>query len=277
VRRDGGRFAAEIMTSSFEVAGTRKWITIVRDITERKRMDQLKNDFVSTVSHELRTPLTSIRGALGLLAGGVAGPLPEQAMKLVQISHSGSERLSRLINDLLDMQKLEAGKMDFNFAAHPLAVLLQDAVSAIQSYASQYQVEVRLPAVLPDLMLWVDADRMQQVLNNLLSNACKFSPAQGVVDVVLSTEKNPENAENRVRIAIVDHGPGIKEDFKLRMFQKFSQSDSSDTKAKGGTGLGLSIAKVIVEQMGGTLSYVSEAPCGATFFIDLPSHQAAAG
>lgn len=268
VRHDGSRFMADILTSTIEVDGERKWITIVRDITERKRVEQLKSDFVSTVSHELRTPLTSIRGALGLLTGGVAGPLPEQAVKLLQISYSGAERLSILINDLLDMQKLEAGKVTFDFAPHAVATLLQDAVSANQQYARQYGVAICPPGVVPDCLLLVDANRMQQVLNNLLSNACKFSKSGGEVEIGLEIQQTQQG--QRLQIAIIDHGSGIADDFKDKIFQKFSQSDASSTKAKGGTGLGLSIARTLVEQMHGHIAYRSQSGVGTTFLLDFP-------
>jgi PAS domain S-box-containing protein len=238
---------------------------VARDIEEQKQIEQMKNDFVSVVSHELRTPLTSIRGALGLLAGGVAGELPEKARTLLNIAAKNSERLGRLINDILDIEKIESGKMGFRFAPQDVIGLLELAVESNRSYAEAYEVELRLAAGVSDVRVWADADRFQQVVTNLVSNACKFSPHGGVVEIAAARE-----SDGRVLLSVTDHGRGIPPEFQARIFEKFAQADTSSTRQKGGTGLGLSISKAIVERHGGRIWFESEPGAATTFFFDLP-------
>jgi PAS domain S-box-containing protein len=239
--------------------------TASRDITERKRMDRMKSEFVSTVSHELRTPLTAIRGALGLLAGGALGALPDPARELVDTAHRNSERLTVLINDLLDMEKIAAGQMRFDLQPQPVMPLVEQAIQAIQAYAEQFQVRLLLAERLDAAQVNVDAQRFQQVLSNFLSNAVKFSPAGGQVTVRVS------RADARVRVTVADQGTGVPDDFRDRIFQKFSQADASDTRAKGGTGLGLAITKELAERMGGNVGFESAQEMGATFFVVMPA------
>jgi signal transduction histidine kinase len=236
---------------------------ISTDITESKKVERLKSEFISTVSHELRTPLTSIRGALGLLAGGVAGVLGDSARQLLDIALKNSERLTELINDILDIEKIESGKMKFELAPHAIGALVEQAIVANQAYAHTHGVRIEASGQLASVQVRVDAGRFAQVMANLLSNAAKFSPRGGVVEVAAVADAQ------RVRISVADHGAGIPESFRDRMFQKFSQADGSDTRAKGGTGLGLAITKSIVEGMGGEISYVTQAGQGTTFFVDL--------
>jgi signal transduction histidine kinase len=227
-------------------------------------MERIKSDFVSTVSHELRTPLTAIRGSLGLVMGGVGGVLPEKALTLIRMAHNSTERLTRLINDLLDVQKIEAGKFDYHFRIFALGKLINEAVEGNQAYAQRLQVAIELEGRVPDVALRVDGDRFQQVMSNLISNACKYSPQQGKVSV-----RCQQRDAQHVRIEVIDRGPGIPKDFQQRIFQKFSQADSSDTKTKEGTGLGLAIAKTMVLQMRGNLDFHSSSS-GTCFFIDFP-------
>ncbi|MDI1268753.1 MAG: PAS domain S-box protein [Polaromonas sp.] len=234
------------------------------DVTELKRIDRMKSEFVSTVSHELRTPLTSIRGSLGLVSGGVAGALPERARSLVEIAKNNCERLIRLINDILDSEKIESGKMQFELQPQELLPLLQQTLADNEGFAAQHQVKLALHAPRQPLKALVDSDRLLQVMTNLLSNAIKFSPAQGTVLVLLGRHAG------RVRVEVSDNGPGIPEEFRERIFQKFSQADSSDTRQKGGTGLGLAISKAIVERMDGSLGFTSKVDVGTTFFFELP-------
>lgn len=246
------------------VSGEDELLSIVRDITERKKVDRLKSDFISTVSHELRTPLTSIRGSLGLIMGGVAGDVPATAKAMLDIAYKNSERLVRLINDILDMEKIETGKMVFDFKPVELMPLIEQALEANRAYGEQYRVNYCLTETLPGVKVNVDGDRLLQVLANLLSNAAKFSPAGEVVDVSVTCQGKA------IRIAVSDRGPGIPEEFRSRMFQKFAQADSSNTRQKGGTGLGLSISKAIVEKLGGELAFESGPAGGTIFYFDLP-------
>ncbi|MFY9822273.1 MAG: PAS domain S-box protein [Thermoanaerobaculia bacterium] len=244
---------------------------VARDVQQQKQVEQMKNDFISVVSHELRTPLTSIRGALGLLAGGVFGELPEKARVLLEIAAKNSERLGRLINDILDIEKIESGKMEFRFVPLELMPLLEQAVESNRGYATTYEVELRIVAALEGLRVWADADRLQQVVTNLLSNACKFSPRGGVVEIAVT-----RSHANRVRIAVTDHGKGIPPEFKESIFEKFVQADISSTREKGGTGLGLSISKAIVERLGGRIGFESELGVATTFAFELPEWGGAA-
>jgi PAS domain S-box-containing protein len=245
------------------LAGSQQFVAIARDVTERKKVERLKNEFVSTVSHELRTPLTSIRGSLGLIAGGVAGELPAQAKSLVDIAYKNSERLISLINDILDVEKIESGKLAFDLRPQPLMPIIEQALEGNRAFGEQFGVTFQLAAVLPDVQVSVDHDRLLQVMSNLLSNAAKFSPHGGHVDVSVTQE------DAGVRVAVSDHGPGIPEEFYARIFQKFSQADASDTRQKGGTGLGLSITKALVEKMDGHIGFASEIGAGATFYFVL--------
>ncbi|MEO6016362.1 MAG: PAS domain S-box protein, partial [Polaromonas sp.] len=234
------------------------------DITELRRIDRMKTEFVSTVSHELRTPLTSIRGSLGLISGGVVGELPEAAKNLVTIAKTNCERLIRLINDILDSEKIESGKMRLDLKVMDIGELAAQALAANEGFAAQHGVKVAMHVPPEPLQVRIDGDRITQVLTNLLSNAVKFSPPQGTVDVTLL------RVATGVRVEVTDHGPGIPEEFRGRIFQKFSQADSSDTRQKGGTGLGLNISRALVEKMDGRIGFDSEAGQGTTFYFELP-------
>jgi PAS domain S-box-containing protein len=235
-----------------------------RDISERKHVEQMKDDFVSVVSHELRTPLTSIRGSLGLLAGGVAGPLPERAGVLLDIAAKNSERLVRLINDILDIEKIESGEMGFRLMPQDLMTLVEQAVEANQAYGQPYGIGLRITESVSGVRVRADADRMQQVLTNLLSNAVKFSPREGVVEVGVTA------AKGRALIRVRDHGKGIPAGFRTRIFEKFAQADATSTRQQGGTGLGLTISKAIVERHGGRIWFETIEGEGTTFFVELP-------
>lgn len=251
------------------------------DISERKRIDQMKNEFISTVSHELRTPITSIRGSLGLIAAGVAGPLPPSARAMVEIAHKNCERLVRLVNDILDMEKMEAGKVTFNVKPTRLMDVIERAVDLNRPFAEGRSVALRFSQRTPDeAVVFGDEDRLIQVLTNLISNAVKVSPRGEVV--TLSVERRG----NRFRTSIQDRGPGVPEEFRPRIFQKFAQADRrDDSTTRKGTGLGLTIAKSLVEKMGGNIGFETETGRGTCFYFDLledtrprsPSQAAEAG
>ena len=235
------------------------------DITELKRLERIKSEFVSIVSHELRTPLTSIRGSLGLAINNAAGELPAAAKELLRVADRNAQRLGALIDDLLDVEKLEAGKLRFEITPQPLLPLIEQALTANAPYAAGHNVVFALRSNASDACAPVDASRLLQVLTNLLSNAVKFSPAGGTVQVALM-----QCAKQRLRVEVRDRGPGIAPHFAPRVFSKFSQSDSSDSRPKGGTGLGLAISKALIEQMGGTIGFDTEVGVGTTFFFELP-------
>jgi PAS domain S-box-containing protein len=266
IRRNGERFVVQLSVTAIpgstgEVTG---FIGIASDITERKKIERLKAEFISTVSHELRTPLTSIRGALGLVLGGLTGDIPGQAKELLNVANKNAERLSRLINDILDIEKIESGKMEFKLQRQFLAPLLQQAVESIQDFARQFNVTVTVSNMIPDQEINVDGDRFIQVMVNLLSNAAKFSPPNSAVSVTA------ERRGGILRVSVSDRGKGIPFEFQSRVFEKFGQADSSDSRAKSGTGLGLSITKVIVEKLGGVISFDTKEGLGTTFHVDLP-------
>ncbi|MHB8667392.1 MAG: GAF domain-containing sensor histidine kinase [Burkholderiales bacterium] len=268
LRSDGSEFPAEISFSRINLDGRRIYSGILRDVSERKRIDTMKSEFISTVSHELRTPLTSIRGALGLVTGGVVGEIPEKARVMIDIAHANSERLVRLINDILDIEKIEAGKIALELRPVELQSLLERAVADNAGFAAEHKVRFEIRGSIPQVHVHVDHDRMLQVLSNLLSNAAKFSPPDETVLVSAAL------IDGRARISVQDRGPGIPAEFRGRIFGKFAQADSSDTRKKGGTGLGLSITKAIVESHGGTIGFDAAADRGTVFRFDLPVRSA---
>ena len=264
VRRDGSTFPAELSLSEMEIAGETMFTAIVRDVSERRRVEEMQSQFVSTVSHELRTPLTSIRGALGLIAAGVTGELPPEAREYLEIAVSNCERLVRLVNDILDTEKMQQGKLEFALETVPLGQTLPAIIGASEGLAQQGNVELVLLGEIPPGEVLVDVDRLGQVMANLLANGVKFSPPGGRLEVSV------EVLSRKFRVSIRDHGPGIPEEFRDRVFQRFAQADSSPTRKKGGTGLGLSISKLLIEHMRGTIGFASAEGQGTVFFIELP-------
>ena len=226
--------------------------------------NRVKSEFLSTVSHELRTPLTAIGGSLGLLVAGVFGEMPAQADQMLQIANKNCQRLSYLINDLLDMEKLVAGKLNFDMQPHELMVLVRQALIDNEAYAGQFQVSYEVSQAADNVWVLVDAQRLQQVMANLLSNAAKFSPAGSTVRISVW------QSQRGVVVEVRDQGSGISPDFHNRIFQRFSQGDASDTRQKGGTGLGLAITRELVERMGGHIGFESMPNRGTCFYFELP-------
>ena len=264
-RKDGSEFPVDVLVQYMPEEGAHGlFVNIVRDLTERRRLDQMKREFVSTVSHELRTPLTSIQGALGLLLGDAVGELPERVRKLVDIAYNNSGRLLRLINDILDIEKVEAGKMQFNIGRYRLDGLIETSLTANRHYADRFGVALLLDNQAPELWVDVDEHRFAQIIDNLLSNAAKFSPVGGTVKVRVAV------SGQHAQILVQDQGPGISPSVQARLFQKFSQGDSTDARTRDGTGLGLSIVKALTERMDGQISLESEPGQGTTFILSFP-------
>lgn len=237
-------------------------LRVQRDAAQRAY--KVKSEFVSVVSHELRTPLTSINGALSLMRSGALKANPERYAEVMEIAYKNSLRLAALINDLLDIQRLEHGALIYNFENTDIVDLVQDSVDSISTYATPKQINVNF--VHPDtgVIAYVDRARMHQVFDNLLSNAIKFSDVGGDIEISLT------KIAGHASISVKDHGIGIPENAREQVFGRFSQVDSSDRRSFGGSGLGLSIAQEIVKSHGGTIDYVSELEVGSTFTVELP-------
>src|SRR5450631_1225911 len=236
---------------------------IGRDVTEAKRVERQKNEFVATVSHELRTPLTVIAGSLGLLTGREAGQLLNPT-RLLEMAEANCQRLLRLVNDILDIEKIEEDGMTFDFQQVEIRSLVQKAIEANYGLAEKFDVAVRLDDQAADSTIHTDANRLTQVITNLLSNAVKFSPRGQEVVVTI------EAWNERICIAVRDHGPGIPDEYKARVFEKFIQVHASDARQRGGTGLGLSIVKLLTSRLGGDVSHNAAEGGGTVFRITLP-------
>ena len=261
-RRDGSIVPVDVALGSMELPTGTHVVAVIRDISGRRRVEQMKEDFISTVSHELRTPLTSISGSLALLAGGKAGELSDKATRLIAIAQSNSQRLVRLINNVLDIGKIEAGEFKMNLEPLDLREIARRSIDSVQAFADNYGVSLVL-ADSPSVPVRGDVDRLIQVTTNLLANACKFSPKGASVRVSIS------RSGHLARFSVKDRGPGVPEEFRSRIFSKFSQAEG-DSQAKGGTGLGLVIAREIADLHGGRLWFESKTGEGATFHLELP-------
>ena len=264
VSGDGREFPAELVWSSWREQGRMQYTLVIHDLTERRRIERMKDEFLATVSHELRTPLTSILGALGLISSGLAGTLPKQVTEMAAIAKRNGERLGKLIDDVLDLTKLEGGQMVFNPRACDLGDLLMEAVNGIKPYADTEGVNLILGAMENCPPVRIDPDRCLQVLANLLSNALKHSNRGDAIRVQLTFD------DHLAVIKIKDKGPGVDPDFRQRMFEKFSQADATDQRPQGGSGLGLYVSRLFVERMGGRIFCESRPGAGATFGVEFP-------
>lgn len=265
-RKDGSRFWANvIIVPTYNQKGVHTGFgKVARDLSEQRKNQILKDEFISTVSHELRTPLTSISGALSLLQSDVVMKAPEKIQHLLEIATSNCERLSRLINDILDIEKLESGRSNFKLQLYNLAKLVEESIHINQIYAQKHGIKLRVAKLLPGSLANIDVDRLMQALTNLISNAVKFSFPHK--QVVLTMSRKGE----KIRIAVTNEGVGISDEFRSKIFERFSQNDASTTRREGGTGLGLAISKAIVERLKGTLNFTSTPNQKTTFYIDLP-------
>jgi len=264
IRNDGTTFSAEVTVAPvLHEDRSLSSVAVFRDVTHRHEVDRMKDEFVSVVSHELRTPLTSIRGSLGLLAGGAVGELPEAGRRMVDIAVENTDRLIRLINDILDIERIESGAVVLHPERCVVADLVAESLRVVVPVAKAADVEVGLAKI--EGVVWADADRIVQTLTNLLSNAVKFSPAGAMVTLTAA------KAGAEVAFSVSDEGRGIPADKLESIFGRFQQVDASDSRLKGGTGLGLAISRSIVEQHGGRIWADSVEGAGATFRFTLPA------
>lgn len=246
------------------VGTVRGFSALIEDITERKSVEKMKSEFISIASHELRTPLTSVVGSLGLILGGATGELPPKTVEILNIAKNNVDRLARLINNVLDLERIESGALNYVWEQVDLTALVQEAIEANTSYADGFGVGLRMAETPPEAVVQASKDALMQVLTNLLSNAAKFSPSGSEVVVALSSGKAG------VRVTVSDEGPGIPEEFHDTLFDRFTQVESQDSRTRGGSGLGLSIAKGIVEHHGGRIGFETELGKGTRFYFDLP-------
>jgi PAS domain S-box-containing protein len=267
IRKNGTRFPVNVIITPLRdqdgVVGG--FLGVIEDVTLAQEMERMKSEFTAVVSHELRSPLTSIRGSLGLILGAMASGLQPKVRDLLEIAQSNCERLVLLVNDILDIEKFSAGQMRFEMRPLPLAPVVLQAVEANEGYARRLNARIELAPIPEAWTVEVDPERLIQVLTNLLSNAAKYSPPGGTVRVWC------ERLGDSLRISVRDDGPGIPQEFRARIFEKFSQADASATREKGGTGLGLHIARRFIEYMHGRIGFESEAGAGSTFWVELPA------
>jgi PAS domain S-box-containing protein len=264
LRKDGSEVPIEIGLNPLLTSEGEFILSSIVDLSQRLEIERIRSEFVSTVSHELRTPLTSIRGSLGLLESGAMGALPDKAAEMVTIAYKNSGRLVRIINDILDISTIDAGKLALQMRIVTLAELLQQSVEANAGFAEKCEVRFVLEQVSVNDRVMADPDRLMQVVANLLSNAAKFSPPGA--DVLIRVRPG----STTMRIEVEDSGAGIPEEFKAHIFARFAQADASAARRFEGTGLGLSIARKLTEAMGGSIGFDSVVDQGSLFYIELP-------
>ena len=269
-REDGSSFPVEFTSTPIVKDGElRGEVIVFKDITDRREAERAKNEFTAVVSHELRTPLTSIRGSLGLLESGVLGLLPPKGQRMIEIAIENTDRLVRLINDILDIERINSGAIDLQRKPCDASELIDNVVEEMQSVAASD--EVRLETKCDPITLFADADRIHQVLTNLVSNAIKFSEPGGTVAL------SAEISEGMALFHVSDEGRGIPAEMLESIFERFSQVDTSDSREKGGTGLGLSICNTIIDHHGGRIWVESELDEGSVFTFVLPIEVPLAG
>lgn len=236
---------------------------VLANMEQLRTLDQAKSEFLSIASHELRTPLTSIKGSLSLMRSGVVGQMNEMSDNLLTIAETETDRLIRLINDILDLAKIEARQLPLTQEWSSLNELIETSIQSLTGFAQQAQITLKMDTVIP-LETYMDRDRIQQVITNLMSNAIKFSPEGGSVTVHCSI-----NEKNQIVVEVRDQGPGIAPEDQDAIFQKFRQASSESNPLVKGTGLGLAIARALVEQHGGEIGLKSTPGQGSIFYFTI--------
>ncbi|MDF1726475.1 MAG: PAS domain-containing sensor histidine kinase [Sulfitobacter sp.] len=266
------RWETTFMGVPFEVSikylrvGNKKprYLIMLNDISDRQQEERKKSEFIAMVSHELRSPLTSIKGSMGLMLSGAAGEVPQKALGLLEIAHRNADRLVLIINDILDLEKIAAGQLEFELRKVEMSTLVAEANIATAMLRNRFSLDVRTIQIGYPSAIETDPNRIIQVLTNLLSNACKFSRPNGRIEVKI------EDLANDLRVSVRDQGEGIPKAEQHKIFEKFADFGNSNRAAQGGTGLGLSICKAIVEGLGGSIGFESEEGVGTTFHFVLP-------
>ena len=273
LRRDGLELACEwtLTPLSDEEGRVNSIVLQGRDITQQRAAERMRSEFTSTLSHELRTPLTSILGSLQLLRSGALGDMDKDQGELVEVAERNGQRLLDLINEVLDIEKIESGRLTLMPEPMPIDSLLNESVRLNQGYADRFRANLALHGAVPGVIVRADRKRLMQVMTNLLSNAARFSPPNSAVDVSVS------RPGDTVRVEVSDRGPGIPEAFRSKIFGRFAQADSADSRIKGGTGLGLAISKRLIELMQGRIGFEDRSGGGTTFFFELPVLSSAEG
>ena len=243
--------------------GSQRLVVVMRDTSDQEKHEQAKSELLSTISHELRTPMTSIKGAMGLLLSNAAGDMSDKARSMLSIAHRNADRLVNIVNDILDVEKIAAGQMEFDLKPAPLVNVLDEAIAANEPFASRFDVTVEKKNFLPKAIANYDFGRTLQVMTNLLSNAAKFSPPGGKIVVSM------EETDDYTRISVRDFGKGIPVDIQPRIFQRFVQAPGQ-TRGVNGTGLGLNICQLIMKEQHGEIGFVSVEGDGTTFNVDFP-------
>jgi PAS domain S-box-containing protein len=251
------------------------FLRVAKDITEKKRferrlqeLDQMKSDFVSNVSHELRTPLTSIKGSVDNMLDGLTGGLNEKQVRYLSRIKSNTDRLARLINDLLDLSRIESGRIEVRPTKLPLAALAGEVAEYLKPLAAEKQIQIEVPASDPSMTAWADRDKVTQVLLNLVGNAVKFTVPESTVTIAIERD-----GSEWVQVSVADAGPGIRSEERNRIFAKFYQIARVDKQRPKGSGLGLAICKALVEMHGGKIWVESEIGKGSKFLFTLPATQ----
>ncbi len=263
----GGEILLDASLSAMSLQGRPGIVMAMRDVTQRKQVERLKDEFVSTVSHELRTPLTAIRGSLGLIIdGGLLGEVSVRVESLLDIARSNTSRLLLMINDILDFQKIEKGDRPLVFSRINIMDVVNGAIAGYERRAEEQGIDIHLVETLPyDGYVFADAEQLQAALEKLLSNAVRYSPNDSEIGIGVT------RVGEMLRVMVSDQGPGVPEEFREHLFEHFSQFDSSDTRMPGGAGLGLAIARAVTEKHGGDIGLVDrERDGGACFYIDIP-------
>ncbi|QFT59062.1 Sensor histidine kinase YycG [Sulfitobacter sp. THAF37] len=273
---DNAQFETEFCGKPFHISVNRlkvgtlkgRFMILMADMSKRVLEEQRKSDFISTVSHELRSPLTSIKGAMGLLLSRAAGELPDKAVSMLEIAHRNSDRLVLIINDILDLEKIAAGRMEYDRQNVDLTEMIEETERANATMQQRFSVQVEITGGNGPIWINTDPNRIIQVLNNFLSNACKFSRPGSTVRILV------EDQGDSVRVAVKDQGEGIPIKDQHKIFERFADMENSNRSSKGGTGLGLSICKAIVEGLGGTIGFETTEGVGTTFYFVLPKQVA---